>query len=165
MVWATSCPLLGGGGWERWGWRVGGGLQADQPRSWSQGPWSSNQRPWGLDPDEGHWGTKLGSGEGRGPSKQPVRGGLHVPERGRVKGLSRNLISLLPFSAPSSGRGGESGGVGARQQSGRKGSVPVLITLPGTRLCLKEGREKNSPHPGPPGRKPESQPCLTCFAT
>ena len=81
------------------------------------------------------------------------------------RGCPETSLSLLTFSAPSSGRGGKSGGVGARQQSGRKGSVPVLITLPGTSLCLKEGREKNSPHPGPPGRKPESQQCLTCFAT
>lgn len=39
-----------------------GGLQADQPSSWSQGPQSSSQRPWCLGHDEGvrvqSWGLE-----------------------------------------------------------------------------------------------------------
>ena len=148
MVWATSCPLLGGGGWERWGWRVGGGLQADQPRSWSQGPWSSNQRPWGLDPDEGHWGTKLGSGEGRGPSKQPVRGGLHVPERGRVKGLSRNLTQPPAFLSPLFRVGWEKRRGWGQAAKREEGECACVDNPTRNQTVLKGRKREKQPTPG-----------------
>lgn len=122
-----------------------------------------SQRPRCLHWDEGVR-VKMRSGEGLGPAEQPAGGRAYTSEREREpEGMSRSLTQHpCPAEPPI---WGGLGGVWARQKRERKGSMPVLITLPGTSSGLEEGREKNSPQPGPLGRKPESQFCPTCFAT
>ena len=129
------------GGWGagvgcRWG--VGGGLQADQPRSCSQGPWSSSQRPWGLDPDEGVGVQSWGLEKGWVPPSS-LWGEAFMSWKGvGPKGCREASLSILTLLTPCSGRCGKSGTRGSLRTMHGGGSAPSCCAFT-HRVAFEEG--------------------------